>query len=444
MVSSMTETRLDSWKEIAAYLHRDVSTVRRWEKREGLPVHRHLHAKLGSVYAYPAEIDEWCRSRRNARRSTEQSVQTPQPESDSRPSHVVWLVAVALAVVVSLVIVAGLRAPKTADGGKDSRLHDTRYTQNGDVYELYLRGRYLWKKRTPEAAYRAISAFSRAIELDPAYAPAYAGLADTYITMGFYGAHIPFDEARSKARAAAARALALDDSLAEAHVSMASLMEFDRWDWAGAERQYRRAIELAPNNASAYHWYANNLSLQGRHDEAIAAGKQAVALDPLVPIFHVALGHAYLVAGRTDEAIGQLTKALEIEPQSANAHHFLGVAYQQKGKLEEALAEMRQAAALDESWLWKAHLAHLYTVMNRREDALQVVAEFDALRPQVSRLTAAALYAAVGERERPLMLLEKACTEREPDVGFMKIISPFDSLRNDPVFQLVLRRIGLS
>ncbi len=441
----MTETRLDSWKEIAEYLRRDVSTVRRWEKREGLPVHRHVHHALGSVYAFPSEIDEWLRRRRGvdgADNSPPQPI--PAGSRDSRRSPVIWLSAVALAALTSVLIIAGLRAPTATDDGGDDRLRNTRYAQNGDVYELYLRGRYHWKKRTPEGLRRAVRAFSQAIDKDPAYAPAYAGLADSYTLMGYFAQVIPFDEARSKARAAAVTALALDESLAEAHTSMASVLEFERWDWSGAEREYKRAIQLAPNYASAYHWYANNLSLQGRHGEAIAAGRRAVALEPLSPILHVALAHAYLVASRDDEAIEQLQKALEIEPASANAHQFLGVAYQRKGMYEKALAEMREANALFDSWLWKANLAHLYMAMNRPGDAQQVLTEFSTFRPRVSRVTTAALYAALGERDRPLALLEQACDERDPDVGFMQSLTAFDPLRGDSAFQALLRRIGLS
>ncbi len=440
----MTETRLDSWKEIAEYLRRDVSTVRRWEKREGLPVHRHVHDKLGSVYAFPSEIDEWLRRRRGVEPADEPPVRTSLPEPPaSRRSVVIWLSAVVLAGLSSLLIVVGLRAPMTMDDGRDDRLRHTRYTRNADVYELYLRGRHHWKKRTPEGYRRAVKAFSQAIEKDPAFAPAYSGLADTFRLMGYYSLLLPFEEARSKAKAAAVTALALDDSLAEAHTSMGSVLELD-WDWSGAEREFKRAIELAPNYASAHHWYANNLSIQGRHDEAIAAGRRAVAIEPLSPILHVALGHAYLLAGRHDEAVDQLQKALEIEPASANAHQFLGLAYQRKGMYEQALAEMREANALSDSWLWKAYLVHLYMTMNRREEAMHLLSEFDTRRPRVSLVTTAALYAAVGERDRPLALLEQACNERDPDAAGLIDVPVFDSLRGDPAFKALIRRIGLS
>ena len=141
-----------------------------------------------------------------------------------------------------------------------------------------------------------------------------------------------------------------------------------QWDWAGAEREYRRAIQLAPNYASAYHWYTNNLSIRDRHDEAIALGTRAAELDPLSPIIHVALGHAYYLAGRYDEAIGELQRALEIEPSFANAHQFLGQAYARKGLHEEAVTEFRQADAGDR-WLWKSALAHLHVRMGRLEEA---------------------------------------------------------------------------
>lgn len=190
--------------------------------------------------------------------------------------------------------------------------------------------------------------------------------------------------------------------------------------------------------------YANNLSVRGRHDEAIEEGKRAVEVDPLSPIIHVALGHAYLLASRYDEAISQFQKGIEVEPAFANAHEFLGIAYQRKGKYEAALTEMRRADSLLENWIWKTSLARLYTVMNRRESAAQIVHEFTTRRPPASLVTTAALYAAVGERDRPLALLEQACDRRDPDVNFMVSMPAFDVLRGDPAFRALVRRIGLS
>ena len=259
--------------------------------------------------------------------------------------------------------------------GRDHAALTNRYGQDPVVYELYLRGRYHWNKRTPEDFSRALTEFSQAIARDPTFAPAYAGLADTYTLMGYFYHLIPFDEARVKARAAAMKALELDDSLAEAHMSMAGVLEHAQWDWAGAEREYQRAIQLDPNYASAYHWYANNLSIRDRHDEAISQGKRAVELDPLSPIVHVALGHAYYLAERYDEAIGQMKRALEIEPSFANAHQFLGQVYARKGLDVEAVAEFRQADAV-ERWVWRSALAYLHTRMGRHEEASRIVTDF--------------------------------------------------------------------
>jgi tetratricopeptide (TPR) repeat protein len=224
---------------------------------------------------------------------------------------------------------------------------------------------------------------------------------------------------------------------------MASVMEFERWDWAGAEREYRRAIELQPNYVTARHWYANHLSLRGRHDEAIAQGRRAVELDPLAPIVRVGLAHAFLLAGREGESIRQLEAALAIEPTSGNARLFLGLAYERQGRLGEALAEMVKANDLFENWVWKAFLADLYTRMDRHADARRILDQFHARQPAVSRVTSAALYAAVGERERALRLLERACDARDPDVGFIRSIPAFDSLRREPGFAALLRRTGL-
>lgn len=574
--NSLPDSRLDSWKAIAEYLRRDVSTVRRWEKHEGLPVHRHLHHKLGSVYAFRGEIDDWQARRRSApappndHHQVAQAEERPAAEDARQPTKWGYRIARAATVVgagalalltgwhalpvqrgerllaqppfiavmpivnesvtaaddeladrltdgiitglsevpgvkvisrtssfrykgvrivprnvarelngVEALLTGRLRvrdrdvelAVELIDTRDERRLWSRTYTRNaaglhaaviedvvrtltgkeiaarharlGEVYEMYLRGRYHWYKRTPEGFERAIAAFTQAIERDPTFAPAYAGLADTYTVMGYFAYLIPFDEARAKARAAAATALALDGSLAEAHTSTASVMEFERWDWAGAERAYRRAIELQPNYATARHWYANNLSLRGRHEEAIAQGVRAVELDPLAPILRVALAHAYLLARREADAIRQLEVALEIEPASPNAHLFLGVAYERQGRFQEALGEMIRANELLENWVWKAFLADLYVRMDRVAEARRIVEAFHARRPVVSRVTTAAIYAAVGERERALRLLERACDARDPDIGFMQSVSAFDGLRREPGFVALLRRAGL-
>ena len=579
--------RLDSWKAIAEYLNRDVSTVRRWEKLEGLPVHRHLHRTQGSVYAFSSQIDEWWKNGHDPgaveRAAGADRIASPElgdipavsaaPDREGRTGNLFLRLSL-LAVVGGAAlwggslskdhspapldpadfiavmpfatgsengaddefvdgltegIISGLstmqdvkvisrtstfrykgreivprrvgrelggvdallvgRADRKGDrvlltvelidARDDSQmwghtyerrlpspgesLHDavvrdvvrvltgraytaahSRYARNVEVYDLYLRGRYHWYKRTPEGFNRAIAAFSRAIAEDPTFAPAYAGLADTYTLMGYFAYLIPFEEARSKARAAALEALALDDSLAEAHTAMASVLEFERWDWIGAEREYRHAIRLAPNYATAYHWYANNLSIRGRHDEAIVQGRHAVELDPLSPILHVGLAHAYLVAGRTDEAHSQLSKALDIEPASPNAHLFQGMTFVREARYNEALNEMLAADRLFENWLWKAFLADLYMRMHRPEDAHRIVELFEQRRPPASRVTTAAIYAAVGERERPLALLRRACDARDPDIGFLKSATAFDGLRDDSEFLALLRRSGLS
>ena len=582
--------RLDSWKAIAEYLNRDVSTVRRWEKQEGLPVHRHLHRKLGSVYAFALEIDDWWKNGHRgeanaggveaeatagaaAMASRPGAVQDPRVEGAVRPLFLrAGLVAVAGLAIASLwyglirarpnpapldapdfiavmpiadvtggspdeVLVDGLTEgiinglsgvpglkvisrnssfrykgkeivpgrigrelggvhallvgqvhrqddrvilrAELIDARDDSHLWgntyerrqagpgaslqqavvrdvvrrltgrepDTShslYSRNAEVYDLYLLGRYHWYKRTADGFTRAIAAFSRAVEEDPTFAPAYAGLADTYTLMGYFSFLIPFEEARAKARAAALQALALDDSLAEAHTSMASVLEFEQWDWAGAEREYQRAIQLAPSYAPAYHWYANNLSIRGRHEEAIAQGRRAVELDPLSPILHVALAHAYLVAGRNDEALGQLSKALDLEPQLANAHFFQAMAYIRLGRHDEALAEMLTADRLLDSWVWKACLADLYIRIQRPSDARHIVDAFERRRTHASHVTTAAIHAAVGGRKKALDSLRRACDARDPDIGFVKSLTAFDGLRGDPEFERILRQTGLN
>jgi tetratricopeptide (TPR) repeat protein len=263
--------------------------------------------------------------------------------------------------------------------GEEQKRLTKHYTENPEAHQLYMKGRYLWNRRTGETLQRAAEYFQQAIDKDPSYALAWAGLADCYAVYGFYGV-LPPKEANPKAKEAAIRALALDDTLAEAHATLAFVKTSYDWDWPSAEREFKRAIELNPNYATAHQWYSNLLDGTGRVDEAIAEAKRAQEADPVSPIISTATGQALYFARRHDQAIEPLRKALEMDPSFWLAHRLLAMVYEQSGRYEEAIAEGQKALSLTEgapSGL--AVLGHAYAAAGRRADAQKVVTELKDL-----------------------------------------------------------------
>jgi len=320
-----------------------------------------------------------------------------------------------------------------------------RPTENIEAYQLYLKGRYYWNKRTGEGFRRAIEYFSEATEKDPNYALAHAGLADSYILLGEYGL-LPTKEAYAKAREATARALELDDTLGEAHNALATVKEDYDWDWPGAEREFRRAIELNPGYATAHQWYGEFLSFRGRHEEALAEIKRAQQLDPLSLIINNVYGEVLLRAGRNDLAIEQLRKTLEIDPNFALAHLSLGTASLRKGAFAEAIAEYQRATTLSPDITWyKGLLGHAYARAGKSAEARKLLSELkeQSKRRYVPWGDLATIYAGLGEKDRAFACLEKAYERRDARLVEAKVYPLFDPLRSDPRFADLLRRIGL-
>ena len=315
---------------------------------------------------------------------------------------------------------------------------------NPQAHELYLKGRYEWDKRTSEGLRKALEYFQRAIDLDPSYALAYAGLADCYDVLGNNG-FLPYKETFPKAKAAAVQALASDGSLAEAHTSLAlALQEYD-WDWASAEREFRRAIELNPGYAGAHHWYALFLLTQGQPSRAIAEIERARELDPLSIRINVNVGPVLIVARQYDRAIVELQKALELEPDDVGVHMELGTAYLQKGIYPEALAEIQKGVSLAHSSIPSAYLAYAYALAGQRMQALRILTDLKerAGRIYVRPSGIAVIYIGLGEKEKALAILEKEYLERNLPVAKLAAHPMYDPLRSDPRFQDLLRRIGV-
>ena len=311
------------------------------------------------------------------------------------------------------------------------------------AYEAYLKGRYFWNKRTGDDFEKAVEYFNQAIARDPNYAQAYSGLADTYALMGDweYGVLAP-REALPRAEAAAVKALQLDDTLGEAHTSLAFCFDVFDWDLKSAEAEFRRAIELNPSYATAHHWYAWHLSLSGSNVNAIAEMKKAKNLDPVSLIINADLAELLLIAHFPDESIEQSRKTIEMDVNFALAHNQLAVAYLQRRRQDEAIAELQKAVQLSSgSPTCTANLARAFAASGRRNEAVQLLDDLKKRsRPDVSEV--AVVYAALGDNDQAMTWLEKGYEERfNPSV----LLRPgFDPLRADRRFQDLERRVGLA
>ncbi len=586
-----SQLRLDSWKEIATYLGRDVTTVQRWERQEGMPVHRHLHHKRGSVYALGSELDAWRQGRKL--RSPEQEEEEAEPaleaagadgrktaQQTTAPRGRRWLILgsslVVLAAVVSLAYFAARVRAKdasrtkirslavlplqnlsgdpsqdyVADGmteeliGRLSRIHGLRVisrtssmhfrntqlsvpeiarmlsvdaivegslVQEGhqirvhaqliraatdehiwageyqreyrsilevqeevarniveqiqlnltpeerarlvsippvdpQAYESYLKGRYYFSQRTEDALHKSIASFQQAIARDPAYAPAYSGLAEAYAMLGFRGG-FPSKDALSGAKKAALRAIELDDSLAEPHASLAFIAETYEWDWPAAEREYKQSLELNPGYAQAHNWYGGYLTYTGRFNEGVAEAMRARALDPLSLPLNNALAGRLLAAGRSDEALRQVQTTLELDEHFAPAHQTLGWVYLHSGKPEDAIREFQNAlqlaGAADTDI--QLDLGFAYAASGRPDEARKILANLQQLHQQgiVPAASLATLFGALGEPNEAFVWLEKAYQERDPQLTYLKAGRRFEPLRADPRFRQLVRRVGL-
>src|SRR5713226_4789482 len=317
---------------------------------------------------------------------------------------------------------------------------------NVEAHDDYLKGRFFWNQRTPEGLKKAIEYFRQALERDPKYAAAYAGIADAYYLLPSFTDVAP-REAWPKAREAAQKALELDDTLAEAHTSLASIKCYQDWDWDGAGREFERAIELNPNYANAHLWYGRYLAALARHDKAIAEIKRAQEIDPFSPTISGNLATAYYVARRYDQAIQESQKAIELAPNFPDSHLLLGSAYREKRNYREALAELQEAVKLSrDNRRALATLAYTYAVSGKKGEARTILGQLrrEAKQHYVSPFHLAAVYVGLGENDHAFEMLRQAYEEHSEFLIFVNVTPIFDRVRSDPRFQDLLRRVGLS
>jgi tetratricopeptide (TPR) repeat protein len=508
--------RLNSWKEIARYLKREVRTVQLWEKHEALPVHRHFHNRQGTVFAFRHEVDTWWELRASARTnvqatSQEMAVATrhrvvllANPPTDPMDgaalvgmltdvtrmldvAKVELLPAAALAstdfilrwktFLTSDCAVAELFSVRlqsviwshifTSNRPQDSQeasrlaqeIHECLWLQSvssikfishpshvpkAGAREAYVKGRYLWSRRTEEDLRKAVGCFRMALWRDPEFALAYTGLADSLTLLSFYEIISPA-EAMPHARAAARRALDLDPNLAEAHTSLADVnLHFDmQWDAAG--QGYRRAIECNPGYALVYHWYANLLSATGQHDAAHFAVMQALEIDPSSLITQVWAGVTSYFARRYDDAIRHYRNALELDQDYTWAHMYMAQALEQKGLYPEALSAFDTAIRLaGGSNCVSAMKAHAYAVAGEREAAIGLLGQLQRVPfgKCVPSYDIAATHVALGDTRQALRWLQRACGERNMKLFTLSQDPRFDALRDCSEFYALMQRVN--
>ena len=463
--------RLDSWKEIAAFFGREERTVKRWEKEKGLPVHRLPESTGARVFAFTDELTRWMNSPESARsNSTQEKPQPiPLPEPPIAPAERQRRgfrtgTGVAAAIVVLLVIGAlallfrtkGLRhtgsASTAASAGRlGSNASTAKSSKPAHVdpkaQELYLTGRYYWDKRTPDDLNKAVDYFNQAIARDPSYAAAYVGLANCYSLLREFAA-MPSEEAFPRALAAARKAIELDDTSAEAHNALALVTFYWNWDAAGAEREFRRAIELDPKYVTAHHWYATFLMALCRFPEALEQIGRAQQLDPAsTPIF---ADKAFILfhQGNRDQAISLLKQLSISQPGFFSTHQYLALIYLANNDYLNYLEEARKAAAL-------SHNEHEMAIVVEAEKGYRAGGGKEMLESilrmqkkyfeqgSLPAFVVADTYARLGNRPETLRYLKLSFQRHEVAFLSIRVSEPLFFLHNDPAFRQLVVNAGL-
>jgi eukaryotic-like serine/threonine-protein kinase len=324
---------------------------------------------------------------------------------------------------------------------------ETRPTLDVEAYDLYLKGRHLWGRRTAEGIAKSIAYYERALERDPKFALAEAGLADSYLTLGLYGVRAPA-EVMPRSREAATRALSIHPQAPEAMTSLATVRALYDWDWPAAERDFRRAIAILPNYPVAHHWYASNLLTPlGRFEEAREATRRALELDPLSSAVATSHGVIGLYSGDCESAIDEFTQVLDVHDRFGMACYFKGQAHLAIGEMDEAIRALERADDLmDSGSEVVATLGHAYAVAGREDDARTQLTKLERrfADEYCSPGLLAQIHLGLGDRERALALLEDAAAARAVEIVWLGVRPIYDELRDDARFQALLERVGLA
>jgi tetratricopeptide (TPR) repeat protein len=328
---------------------------------------------------------------------------------------------------------------------EDKKRLTKRYTENTEAYQLYLKGRFYWNKYSEEGLRKSIEYFKQAFEKDPKYALAYSGLADTYSILG-EGSYGPPKETFEQARTYAEKAIMLDDTLGEAHLSLGIVKLFYDWDLVGAQKELQRAKELNPNNAQAYHFYGHYLELAGRLDEATIETKRGVDLDPTNLVLSNEFAWTYYLSRKYDQAIAQYRKTLEMDPNFYFSSYEIAQTYEQKGMFQEAAAELNRARPISGDYSWIiAELGCVNAALGKRAEAENIIQELKkrTVHEYIDPVLFAYIYVALGEKDQAFVWLEKGYQERSGNTPWLKVEPKLDPLRSDPRLVDLIQRIGL-
>ncbi len=330
--------------------------------------------------------------------------------------------------------------------GEDEKKLTKRSTENTEAYQLYLKGRFHWNKRKADDLQKAADYFNQSIEKDPSFALAYVGLASTYTILPEYSG-LPAKDFIVKAEAAARKALELDATLAEPHAALGLIKSEYQWDWEGADKELKRAMELDPNYPTIYHWYSNSLEEQGKLEEALSEIKRAQELDPLSPVITSNVGEVLSFMKRYDPAIEQFKKTLELDPTFAAALVGLGDLYAQQDKFDEAISELqkvRQILGANNPY-GAGDLGYVYAKAGKRDEAIKILNQLLEFSKRGSTLSVqvAYVYAGLGDKDKAFEWLEKGYDEQNTQLGYLKIDPAWDNLRSDSRYKVMLKKIGL-
>lgn len=320
-------------------------------------------------------------------------------------------------------------------------------TENASAYQLCLKGRYFWNKRSVDSVRKSLDYFQQAIQQDPHYASAYAGLADAYITAGSYGNSFMSPQmAMPLAKAAAEKALSIDDTSAEAHTSLAYIRFTYDWDWQAAENEFQRAISLNPGYETAHHWYSHELSALGRHEEALDEARKALELSPTDTVMNEHMGWTFMMARQYTEAVNACTKAIELDPNFVQAHRVLGLTYQFQGRNDDAITEFQKGVEISHNDpVAQAYLARSLAAAGRSDDARRILVtlETQARTRYISSAEIAAIYASLNDKDNAFRWIDSALTQRASALVYIKVDRGFDNLRSDPRYHQLLTILNL-
>lgn len=437
--------RLDSWKEIALFFSKDVRTVKRWEKERALPVHRAPGKPGGSVYAFTDELTRWL----NASSAKLEEVD-PGPSDAKVPpvsSFATFRIVSAILIVVIAVAIAWFYTARRASMSLANSSLASHGSSNPEAVDLYLKGRFEWSKRSPESLNKAVDYFTQAIVRDPKYAQAYAGLADTYNLLREYSA-MPSNEAYPRAIAAAKKAVELDDSLSEAHRSLAFATYYWLWDFAAGEREFKRAIELDPKDAVAHHWYGTALGAVARYPEALSQLEEARRLDPSSVSIQADRALFLCYAGRETEGLSLLKQIETADPAFISPHRYLASIAIVRGDYQVYLAESRKAAELakDQTLMEIVKAAEQGFAAGGGKAMLDSVREIHMKfyeQGLISGYHVADACAVSGKNQEAIHYLQEAFAKHDSDIIDVKSDPAFRTLQSDPAFRDLILRIGL-